>query len=205
MLSAAGQRMAPNAAGQRMALTTMVFAALTALTCCQDATSTCVESREADLCFVHVGKSGGASIQQALARLMTDGYIGDLVQIHSRFALTSRETCARSHLTHADETHRSSRVGGGRRMDARGEGLRACNATGRVLLWVRDPIEVRSTSWMWGALKIGACPGSVALSARSTGLHPIDSLFQTSIKPHRLRVSSGGTRSALAEVARPPR
>lgn len=100
----------------------------------------CHDTPETDICFVHVGKSGGASMQSVLRMIAIDGYVGNFVQVHSHFGLKADRRCSWSKPRRVDEGHRFSKIGGGSRMDPDGEAFHSCGATGRVLLWMRDPV-----------------------------------------------------------------
>lgn len=100
-----------------------------------------VEANGSDLCYVHVGKSGGNSITAALYGMWLNGTLRRLVVLHAALHAPTvkwNET-KQGHLSLAQ------RFGGP--FAAGLPGYLACVATRRVLLWVRDPLSRFLSTW----------------------------------------------------------
>lgn len=82
--------------------------------------------RHPNLCFVHLGKSGGASIVGGLKKLVEQGADLDFVQVHGKLGVNNYLP---GPLTEGSPSEK------------------ACAATGRVLLWVRDPVSRLISTW----------------------------------------------------------
>jgi hypothetical protein len=93
-----------------------------------------------DICYVHVGKSGGGSIEKALVRMRKEGKLRSYVSIHSR----SHRDC-QAWLMPTVKDEKKCRCGAP--LVPPSTGLDACCSTGNVLLWVRDPVSRMISTW----------------------------------------------------------
>ena len=108
--------------------------------------SSCDWGKSRDLCFVHIGKSGGASLQNALKHVMQMGLISTFTQVHTRAVGYRDFPCSVSSLTRMKERHSFGDVPA-TLMDYGEESWSSCSASEHVLLWVRDPVSRLISTW----------------------------------------------------------
>jgi len=101
-----------------------------------------VKANGSDLCYVHVGKSGGNSIAATLYQMWQRGILRRLVVVHA--ALHS--STVKWNETRAGNPHSLAQRFSGPFAESL-PGFLACRATRRVLLWVRDPVSRFLSTW----------------------------------------------------------
>jgi len=106
------------------------------------------------LCYVHVGKSGGASIARALGRIHNIGGIGNWIQVHSltkvnqkKFETTGQCRSPRPLPSSGFDCPSNWEHPYYPDIPEYCESCHACNNTGFVLLWARDPVSRLISTW----------------------------------------------------------
>ena len=128
------------------------------------------------VCFVHVGKSGGGSITNALKKCLRAGGLGagglgTTMEIHSSLHRLP-EGCespisVRAGRLASDKRYYYHYKGS---LDRGQPGYARCVATGRILLWVRDPVSRFLSTWHASTSKNDERRNTVRRSASALGL-----------------------------------
>eukprot|EP00286_Rhodomonas_abbreviata_P024959 CAMPEP_0181307066 /NCGR_PEP_ID=MMETSP1101-20121128/10657_1 /TAXON_ID=46948 /ORGANISM="Rhodomonas abbreviata, Strain Caron Lab Isolate" /LENGTH=412 /DNA_ID=CAMNT_0023413209 /DNA_START=350 /DNA_END=1588 /DNA_ORIENTATION=+ len=116
-------------------------------------------STSLDVCFVHVGKTGGGTIWHGIRNLMKSNVIANSVSLHAKVFYRDRDLdtfvsfntskvrtriMRSGNVRSGKDMHKAQRIAC---MYPNRESLNSCNSTGHVLLWVRDPISRLVSTW----------------------------------------------------------
>jgi len=110
--------------------------------------------RAPDVCFIHVGKTGGDSVSKMLNEAFKEGLLASFMETHDDGIQTPQtwDHCkwyGGLQPSKCDGTHQESGRGAEIHFHAQcGDCfLNACNATGHVVMWVRDPVSRLISVW----------------------------------------------------------
>ena len=133
-------------------------------------------SKQKSICFVHIGKSGGNSLVNALLELFMNQRIGNLVQLHgmnTKDQLRQERNTPKRHYTNmslaAYARDAQGRLGP---LELSSTSYTTCAAMGHVLLWVRDPVTRFISTWNFAqAFKKRSVFQSVGMSWEQDAVH----------------------------------